>query len=365
MPRGIGARTGVNDTVTFSPATAERFCANSGVWRWAPPTPYALAEPITSEPSRFGLRLLPAPEVPVTATTVTSGSTSPAAKAGARASEPPVGKQPGTATRLVPTSFSRAPGSSGRPYGHCPAWSPPYQRRQSAGSARRWSAPRSTTRTSGPSWAAISAECPWGSARKTTSWPARVSGVVSARTRPARGTRWGWWTPSFVPALLAAVSVPISTSGWARSRRSSSPPAYPLAPATAMFTVIRMIMHALARLNKQEYREVVPATLGCWADDGHPGAAARPALAAPDAPGVAGQRAGRPARRQPAHDPPRRRAAARPRLPGGGQPRRRGWLPAGGRHRDAAAGAGGRRSRGDRRGVADGRGADGLGDRGS
>src|SRR5437763_12619040 len=127
MPRGIGASTGVKDTVTFSPATAERFWANSGVWRWAPPTPYALAEPITSELSRFGLRLLPAREVRVTATTVTSGSTSPAASAGASASDPPVGKQPGTAARLLPASFSRAPGSSGRPYGHWPAWSPPYQ----------------------------------------------------------------------------------------------------------------------------------------------------------------------------------------------------------------------------------------------
>ena len=36
----------------------------SGVCRCVPPTPYALAEPITSEPSRLGLGALPAPEVP-------------------------------------------------------------------------------------------------------------------------------------------------------------------------------------------------------------------------------------------------------------------------------------------------------------
>ena len=69
--------------------------------------------------------------------------------------------------------------------------------------------------------------------RKTTSWPARVSGVVSSRTRSASGTRCGWRVPSGSPALEPPVSAPISTSGWASSRRRTSPPAYPLAPATA------------------------------------------------------------------------------------------------------------------------------------
>ena len=44
--------------------------------------------------------------------------------------------------------------------------------------------------------------------------------------------------PRSSPALPPAVSAPISTSGWARSRRSSSPPAYPLAPATATLVVM-------------------------------------------------------------------------------------------------------------------------------
>jgi hypothetical protein len=39
MPLGIGASTGVNDTDTGVPATADRFCAISGVCRCAPPTP--------------------------------------------------------------------------------------------------------------------------------------------------------------------------------------------------------------------------------------------------------------------------------------------------------------------------------------
>ena len=63
----------------------------SGVCRWTPPTPYALALPITSLPSRCGLAALPAPLVPEAATTTTSGSTRPAATAGARVSVETVG----------------------------------------------------------------------------------------------------------------------------------------------------------------------------------------------------------------------------------------------------------------------------------
>ncbi len=86
--------------------------------------------------------------------------------------------------------------------------------------------------------AAIGPDWPCGSARKTTSWPASVSALVSTRTRSASGTRCGWRLPSVSPALLPAVSAPISTCGWASSRRSSSPPAYPLAPATATLVVM-------------------------------------------------------------------------------------------------------------------------------
>ncbi len=125
MPRDIGARIGVNETVGRVPETSSRFCSISGVCRWTPPTPYALAWPIISEPSRCGLSDLPAPEAPVGATTVMSGAISPAASAGMIVSVDAVGKQPGTAMRLAPASTSRCPGSSGRPYGQVPAWSPP------------------------------------------------------------------------------------------------------------------------------------------------------------------------------------------------------------------------------------------------
>ena len=46
------------------------------------------------------------------------------------------------------------------------------------------------------------ADCPCGSARKTTSWPARISGVVASMIRSASGTRCGWCSPSRSPALL-------------------------------------------------------------------------------------------------------------------------------------------------------------------
>jgi hypothetical protein len=42
-------------------AAGMKFCCSSGVCRCTPPTPYALAEPISSAPSRCGLRARPAP----------------------------------------------------------------------------------------------------------------------------------------------------------------------------------------------------------------------------------------------------------------------------------------------------------------
>ena len=63
---------------------------------------------------------------------------------------------------------------------------------------------------------------------------ATLPGVVSMTVRSARGVRCWWCWSKRVPALALAVNAPISTSGWPSSRRSSSPPAYPVAPATAM-----------------------------------------------------------------------------------------------------------------------------------
>lgn len=78
MPRGIGARVGVKETETRSPAAPLRFWTISGVCRWPPPTPYGDMEPMTSLPSRLGLGALPAPEVPEAATITASFSASPA-----------------------------------------------------------------------------------------------------------------------------------------------------------------------------------------------------------------------------------------------------------------------------------------------
>ena len=64
--------------------------------------------------------------------------------------------------------------------------------------------------------------------------------VVGSSTRSASGTRCGWRAPSGWPALLAPVRAPISTPGWPSSRRSSSPPAYPLAPATATLALLML-----------------------------------------------------------------------------------------------------------------------------
>src|SRR5699024_9076930 len=125
MPRAIGASTGVKLTETGDAVTALRFWVITGVWRWVA-TPEALVEPMTSAASIGTLADLPAPEAPVTDTTVMSeASTSPAATAGSSARVAPVGKQPGTATRRVFRSASRAPGNSGSPYGQVPAWGEP------------------------------------------------------------------------------------------------------------------------------------------------------------------------------------------------------------------------------------------------
>ncbi len=65
----------------------------------------------------------------------------------------------------------------------------------------------------------------------SASTPARAD--TSAKTRPARSGRCGWTSTTSRPADDPAASGPTSISGCPSSRRSSSPPAYPLAPATA------------------------------------------------------------------------------------------------------------------------------------
>jgi hypothetical protein len=92
MPRDIGTSTGVKDTDGAEAPQAMKFCRSSGVCRCTPPTPYALAEPISSEPSRCGFSARPAPDGPLAATMTTSrASVRPRAMAGSKASVAVVG----------------------------------------------------------------------------------------------------------------------------------------------------------------------------------------------------------------------------------------------------------------------------------
>ena len=62
-----------------------------------------------------------------------------------------------------------------------------------------------------------------------------------------------------MPALECAVSVPIRASGCASSTRSISPPAYPLAPATATVNVMCMNIHVDARRYEVARGKIAPA----------------------------------------------------------------------------------------------------------
>ena len=82
--------TGVKDTVTGRSVTAR----NPGDLRGMPVRPamlYARARTDDLEASRSTLAARPAPEVPLTTTTVTSGCTKPAATAGTSANKAAVG----------------------------------------------------------------------------------------------------------------------------------------------------------------------------------------------------------------------------------------------------------------------------------
>ena len=244
MPRGIGTSIGVKLTRHRSPSVraAEVLDDLGGVpvRRRRRRTPTAL--PITSLPSRCGLAALPAPQVPEAATTTTSwldqaGRDRRGEGQGRRRS----GSSPGPRSACAPRSVVALAGQLGQPVG--PGAGVRRRRRTAptaAASASRKSAPQSMTSD-------VVAQL--GRERRRTGRAAgpgrRRRGRRASRrssrssTRSASGTRCGWSAPSVSPALLPAVRAPISTSGWPRSRRSSSPPAYPLAPATA--TLVFMV----------------------------------------------------------------------------------------------------------------------------
>jgi hypothetical protein len=179
---------------------------------------------------------LPAPDVPLTAVTTTSGATS-------RRPPPAAGEAghgrvaAGDGDPLGPAQRVARAGQLGQPYGQDPACSPPYQRCQAAASVSRWSAPAVDDQHVRSQLRGDLGGLPVRQGEEDDIVAGERVGVVSSRTRSASGSRCGCSAPSRAPALPPAVNVPISTSGWASRSRNSSPPAYPLAPATAIRTM--------------------------------------------------------------------------------------------------------------------------------
>src|SRR6478609_422182 len=138
------------------------------------------------------------------------------------------------------------------------------------------------TTVSGPSCSTKAAECPCGSAKNTTSCPVNTSTSVASSTRPTNGSRCGWCSATVVPALAAAVSAPMVSrpsayAGCPRISRRISPPAYPLAPASATDVMQQfcMLMQAVAtRLHaghRGHRRHVVHLARSPLARDGQSG----------------------------------------------------------------------------------------------
>ena len=227
MPRGMGARTGVNETVTCSPAASRSACSISGVCWWTPPTLYVESWPMTELAEQRVARL--------------------AAGAGraARGDDHDVvgldeaggeqRREPEDDARRVAAGVGDAPRrgdlrARGRQLGHAVG---PGARVVAAVVARpRLGVARAGGRRRGRpracrsgSAAASAADSPCGSARNTTSAPPSVSRSVATNVRSARAVRRGCRSVTRLPALPPASSGPTSNAGWASSRRTSSPPA--------------------------------------------------------------------------------------------------------------------------------------------
>ena len=155
----------------------------------------ATSTPITSAPSRCGLSDLPAPDVPLAATTTTSsGSSDPGREAGGERERDR--RRVAARARRCGAAPERARGAAGR---GARAGRRATTRRtgavepaHAAASASRKSAPQSTTTTSSASRRRGRRTAPCGSARTTTSWPASTSRRGVPRTRSASGVRCGW-----------------------------------------------------------------------------------------------------------------------------------------------------------------------------
>ncbi len=183
MPRGIGASTGVNDSVTGAPASRPRFCRISGVCWWlADLVRRQVAHHLAAEqPGRGG------PARPAGA----AGGRRRRGRTARRARRPAAGASASVMAVGVAAGAGDPPGTGQlgaeqlrqavRPAARRTACrrSAPSPRR----SASRWSAPRSTTGRSAGSAAASAADWPCGRARKTTSASAS-RGRVGGDERP-------------------------------------------------------------------------------------------------------------------------------------------------------------------------------------
>ena len=215
MPRLIGASVGVKETVTGAPSALESPCSISGVCRCPAADPVGAHRAHDLGADQVDLGGLAGPGgagggddhdvVALQQLVAEAGSEGQQGRGRVAAGD----GDPGGAAEGIALAgqFREAvgPGSGVRP-----------SRRTSprpAGSSSRWSAPASMTRVPAGSCAAISADAPCGSARNTTSCPARLSTVVSSRIRSARPWRCGCNSPSLEPALLWAVMAPMVTSG--------------------------------------------------------------------------------------------------------------------------------------------------------
>ena len=219
--------------------------------RCPPPTPYALAEPISSAPSRCGLSDLPAPGraagrdhddvVPVDQPAGDRGQQGERGRGrvAARARRPAASRR----------GASRWPGSSGSPYGQEPGVrravellpgrrvgepevGPAVDDEHVAGRAPR--PPRPRRRAA-------------GRGRRRRGRPASP-GVVASTTRSASGVRCG---DDVAEARPGAARRGQRTDLDVRVREqqpSSSPPAYPVAPATATLRTMCMSMPSTAKL---------------------------------------------------------------------------------------------------------------------
>ena len=188
---------------------------------------------MTSLPSRCGLADLPAPLVPLAATTTTSGSTSPAASAGAQRQgdrgrvaagdgDPPgaaqllplagqLGQAVGPGAGVLAAVPARPGGRVGQPV----VGAAVDDQGVVAAAARR---PRRTPRAAGR-----------GRRRRSRPAPPASLGWTS---RSAKGSRCGCSSPRRRPALELACTPARRRFGCPASSRHTSPPAYPVAPVT-------------------------------------------------------------------------------------------------------------------------------------